>query len=158
MKHGYILSYNLLIPFFLHVFIALTVTNTCSAGLFDVRVGWIIPERIGAALILRCVAPSGFPMPLSCTILDLMFAAQSSPLSFRISNSPLKLSELAVSEMVEGALSSTLLTRWLLITLILQEFNISVRSPERSFTDPAGGKGDLLDNLNAAAPSCWKSD
>ena len=28
----------------------------------------------------------------------------------------------------------------------------------RSFADKAGGKGDLSDSLNAAAPSCWESD
>jgi len=60
--------------------------------------------------------------------------------------------------MLSGALSPSLSTGWWLILRIRWTFNIWVRPPGRSFADKGGGKGDLSDNLNAAAPSCWKCD
>jgi len=60
--------------------------------------------------------------------------------------------------MLSGVLSSSLSTGWCLILLIQRTFNIWVGPPGMFFADKAGGKGDLSDNFNAAAPSCWKSD
>jgi len=85
-------------------------------------------------------------------------AAQSSSLSLESSKSPFQLSQSSVSEMLSGALSSSLLTGSQLILRIRWRFNIWVRPPWRSFVDTGGGKGDFSDNVNAAAPSCWKSD
>jgi len=45
-----------------------------------------------------------------------------------------------------------------MILLNQQTFNIWVWLQWRSFAEKAGGKGDLLDNSNAAAPSCGKFD
>jgi len=56
------------------------------------------------------------------------------------------------------ALSSSLSTGWWLIHRIQQPFNIQVRPPGRSFADKGGGKGNHSAYLNAAAPSCCKSD
>jgi len=60
--------------------------------------------------------------------------------------------------MLSGVLSLSLLTGWQLILRIQQTFKISVPPSGRSFADEGGGKGDHSDNLNAAAPSCWKSE
>jgi len=60
--------------------------------------------------------------------------------------------------MLSGARSLSLSTGWRLILQIRRTFKIWVLTPGRSFADKAGGKGDLSDNINAAAPSCWKSD
>jgi len=60
--------------------------------------------------------------------------------------------------MLSGVLSSSLSTGRQLIILIRRTFNIWVHPPGRSFTDKGGGKGDLSDNSNAAAPSCSMSD
>ena len=60
--------------------------------------------------------------------------------------------------MLSGALSmSVSIGQWLNLR-IHRTFKIWVRTLGRSFADNAGGKGNLSDNLNAAAPSCWKSD
>jgi len=45
-----------------------------------------------------------------------------------------------------------------MIRLHRRTFNICVRPPGRSFAAKAGGKGDLSDNSNAAAPSGRMSD
>jgi len=97
-------------------------------------------------------------MPLSCSISDPTSATQWSSLWFRIFQSPFQSSQFAGSEMVSGARSSLPSPGWLLIHRIRQTFNIWVHSPGRSFADKAGGKGDLSDNLNAAAASCLQSD
>jgi len=61
--------------------------------------------------------------------------------------------------MLSGALSSSFSDGGCSILLIPQTFNTCVRPPGRFFADNGGGgKGDLSDNLNAAAPSCWKFD
>jgi len=60
--------------------------------------------------------------------------------------------------MLWGAVSSLLSTGWRLILRIRRTFTTWIRPPGRSFADKPGGKGDLFDNLNAAAPWCWKSD
>jgi len=83
---------------------------------------------------------------------------QSSSVAFGLSKSSFQFSLSSVSEMLSGALSSSLSTGWMLILQIRRTFIIWVRPPGRSFADKAGGKGDLSDSLNAAAPSCWKGD
>jgi len=60
--------------------------------------------------------------------------------------------------MLLGALSLSLSDGWRSILLIQRTFNTLVHPPGLTFADKAGGKGDLSDNLNAAAPSCWKFD
>jgi len=87
-----------------------------------------------------------------------MSAAQPSSLSFELSKSPFQLRQFSVSEMLSGTLSSSLWTGWWLIFWIWQTFKIWVRPPGRIFAGKGGGKGDLSDNLNAAAPSCLTSD
>jgi len=101
---------------------------------------------------------SGSSMLLSWSISDSTSAAQSSSLSVGLSKSPFQFSQSSVSEMLSGAQSSSLSTGWRLILRIWQKFNILVCPPGRSFADKGGGKGDLSVNLNAAAPSCWRSD
>jgi hypothetical protein len=59
--------------------------------------------------------------------------------------------------MLAGVLSSLLSTAGRLNLLILQTFNVWVHSPGRSFADKAGGKGNLSDNIYAAAPWCQMS-
>jgi len=110
------------------------------------------------ALTSRCSWDSGSWMLLSWSISDSTSATQSSSPSFRLSKSPFQLSQSSVSEMLSGALSSSLWTGWRLILWIRRTFKIWVRPPGRSFADKGGGNGDLSDNLNAATPSCWKSD
>jgi len=63
-----------------------------------------------------------------------------------------QLGQFLVWEMLSGALSESPLDGWRLIFLIHSSFNTWVYPPGSSFADPAGGKGDLSDNLNAAAP------
>jgi len=60
--------------------------------------------------------------------------------------------------MLSGVLSSSLSAGWRSIGLIWWTFNIWVRPPGRFFADKAGSTGNFSDNLNAAAPSWWKSD
>jgi hypothetical protein len=59
-----------------------------------------------------------------------------------------------VSEKLLGEQSSSLSAGWLSIHWIPQQFNISVRPPERTFAGNAVATGDLSDNLNSTAPSC----
>jgi len=158
VKHWRILSYFFCTTLFLLVSIALSITNTFSACVFDFRVGQINLGTFGAALTSCCSGHFGFSMPSSFSISDSTSATQSSSLSFRLSKSPFQLSQSSVSEMLSGALSSSLCTGWQLILQIRWTFNIGVCPPVRSYADKAGDKGDLSDNLNAAVPSCWKSD
>ena len=157
-KHWCIQSDIFLIHLILHVPIALTVTNTFSACFLNFHVVRINPGTSGAALTSRCSGHSGSSMPLSCSISDSMSAMQSSLLWFGLFKFQFQWIQFSVSEMLSGVVSSSVWTgRWL-ICLIRRTFDIRVRSPGRSFADNCGGKGDLSDNLNAAAPSCWKSD
>jgi len=158
VKHWCILSYFLFTPLFLLVSIALTVTNIFSACLWNFRVGWINPGKFCATLTSCYTGHCGSSMVLSCSISDSTAAAQSSSLSFGLSKSPFQLSQSSISEMLSDALTSILSTGWRLILRIQQTLNIWVCPPGRSIPDKAGGKGDHSDNLNAAAPSCWKSD
>jgi len=60
--------------------------------------------------------------------------------------------------MLSGVLSSSHSTGSRLFLRIRLTCNVWVPPPARSFADKGGGKGDLSNNINAAAPSCWKSD
>jgi len=153
-----ILSYFFFPPLFLRVSAALTVLKTFSACVFDFRVSRTTPGTFGTALTSCCPGHSGSSMQLFCSISESSSAAQSSSLSFGLSKLPFQCSQSSVSEMFSGALSSSLSTGWRLILRIRRTFKIWVRPPRSSFADKAGGKGDLSDNLNAAAQSCWKSD
>jgi len=152
------LSYFFFPPVFLHVSTALTVTNTISACLFDFCVGQTNQGTVGAALTSCYSGHSRSSMPLLCCISVSSSAAQSSSLSFGLSKSPFQYSQLSVSKMLSGTLTSSLSTGWQLILRFRRTFTIWVLPPGRSFVDNAAGKGDLSDNLNAAAPSCWTSD
>jgi len=158
VNHWRILSYIFIPPFYLRVSTPLTVTNTFSACLFDFRVGRTNLGAFGAALTSWCSAHSGSWMPVFGSISDSSSAVQCSSLSFGLSKSPFQFSQSSVSEMLSGLLSSSLSTGWRLILRIWRTFKIWVRPPRRSSADKAGGKGDVSNNLNAAAPSCWKSD
>jgi len=83
---------------------------------------------------------------------------QSSSVSFGLSKWPFQFSRSWVSEMLSGALPSSLLTGWQLNFGIQLTFTIWVRPVGMSFVEKVGGKGDLSDNVNAAARSWWKSD
>jgi len=156
VKHWRNLSYCVFTPLFHLVSIALTVINTFSAYLCEFRVSQINPRTFGAALTSRCSGHSGSSMLLSCSISDSTSAAQSSLLSFALSKSPFQSSRSSVSEKRSCALCSSLSTGWRLSLWIQRTFNIWVRPLGRSFADKGGGKGDLSDNLNAAAPSWWE--
>jgi len=158
VNHWRSLSYFFFPPLFLHVSTALTVTKTFSACLFDFSVGRTNPGTVGAALTSCCSGDSGSWMQLLCTIPDSSSAAQSSSVSFGLSKWPFQFSQSSVSEMLSGVLSSSLSTGWLFIVQSRRIFKIWVLTPGRSFADQAGGKGDLSDSLNAAAPSCGKSE
>jgi len=122
----------------------------------------MLAEPIRAHLARRSHPTAlGIPDPrCNCCALYRSHRPQRNPrlLSFGLSNSPFQFSQSSVSEMLSGALSSSLLTGWCLILRTQRTFKIWVCPPGRSFANKAGGKGDLSDNLNAAAPSCCKSD
>jgi len=147
-----------MIPLFLLDSIALYITNTISACHLDFHIGQINLGMFVVALTSRCSGISGSSMPLSCSIWDSMSAAQLSSLSVGISRLPIQFSQLSVSVIHWGVLSSSLWTGWRSIHLSWWTFNIQVRPAGWSFGDEAGGQGDLSDHLNAAAPSCWRSD
>jgi hypothetical protein len=124
----------------------------------DFRERWIILGTFGAAITSRCFGPSGSSMLLSYPISDSTSTTQLSLLSFELSKSLFKLSLSSVSEMLSGAPSSSLWIGWRLIPQIWRTFKIWVHPPGRFFADTGGGKGNPSVNLNAASPSCWKSD
>ena len=101
---------------------------------------------------------SGSSMLLCYSIYDSAFTTQLSLLSFELSKSTFQLSHSSLSEMISGALFSSVSTGWQLVLPIRQIFNIWVRCPGMSITYKDSGNGDLSDNLHAAAPSWWKSD
>jgi len=158
VNHWRILSYCCFTPLYLLVSITLTVVITYSGCLFGLHVGRINWGTFGVALTSRCSGYSRSSMLLSLSISDSTYATQLSSLSFELSNSSFQLSQSSVSEMLSGSPSSSLLTGWRLIPLIWQAFDIWVCPLGRFFADTAGGKGDLSDNWNAAAPSFWESD
>jgi len=158
VKHWCILSYFSFTALSLLTLIGLTFTYTFSACLFDFSVGRIDPGTFGMARPSCCSVHSGFSMLWSCPISVSPSTAQSSSLSFTSYKFSFKWSQSAVSEMISGALSWSLSIGSWLILWICQTSMIRVRPPGRTIVDTGGGKGDLTDNLNAAAPSCWKSD
>jgi len=79
-------------------------------------------------------------------------------LSFRLSKSPFQVSQVLVSEMLLGALSSLHATGWWLVLRLWRTFDTWGLPPGRPFADTAGGKGDFSYNLSAAAPLCSKSE
>ena len=151
-----ILANFFLILIFLLVYIVLTVINTVSALFWDRCVAWINPGTFCEQLSCRCSGVSQSSMLLSSSMSDSLSASQSTLLSFGLSKSSFQSSQFSVSEMLSGAPSSTLYAGWRSICLIGRTFNTWVCPPGRCFADYAGGKGDFSDNLNAAAPSCWK--
>jgi len=158
VNHWHILPYIFFHHLFLRVSSALTVITTFSTGLFDFRIGRTNPGTFRVALTSCCSRHSGSSIQWLCSITEPSSAAQSSSLSFGFSKSPFLFSQSSVSEMLSCVLSLSLSTGWRLIIQIRQTFSIWVHPPGRSFASKAGGKGNLSDNLNAAAPSCWKSD
>ena len=158
MKHWHILSFLFFTPCFLLISIALTVTNSFSAFLFDFQVGRINPWTFGAVLTSQCNGHSVSSMPLPYSISDSKSALQLSSVSFGLSKSLFLSSQSSVYEMHSSAPSPWLSTGWQLVLRLRLTCNIWVRPPGRSFAHKAGAKGDRSDNLNAAALSCWKSD
>jgi hypothetical protein len=158
VNHWQILSYFFFPPLFLRVSTALSINNTFAAGLFDFPVDLTNPGTVGTAPTSCCSRHCKSSMTLLCCISDSSSSAQSASLSFGLSKSASQLSQSLVSEILSGALSSSLSTGWRLILRSPLILKISVLLPGRSFADTAGGKGDLSDNLNAAASSCWQSD
>jgi len=150
------LPYFFFFPLFLLVSIALPVTINFSVFFFDLRDGRINQGTFGASLTSYCAGVSGSSMTLSCSKSDLLSASQSYSLTFGLSKSPFQLRQCLVSEKLSGALSSSPSAGCRSICLIRRTFNIWGCPPKRSFADKAGGWGDLSDNLNAAAQSCWK--
>jgi len=158
MKHWHILSYLFITPIFLLGWIVLTITNTFPACPVDFHVGQIILGTFGVVLTSRRSGHAGTLLALSSSLSDSTSAVQWSSLSSGFLKSTSQLSQYSVSEMLSDTLSLSHWTGWQLICLIQRIFNIWVRPPGRSFADNARGKGDLPDNWNVAAPSCWKSD
>jgi len=153
-----ILSYFFVFPWFILVSIAVTVINHITADFMDLHVARINLGKLRAALISRCSGLSGASMRLSSSICNVMSMSQSSSLAFGGSKSPFQWSQFSVSEMLSGALSWSLSAGWWLILRIRRTFDIWVCPPGRSFAHKVGGNSDLLDNLNAAAPSCRQFD
>ena len=114
--------------------------------------------NFGAALTTRCSRLSEAWMPLPSSTSDSSSSLQSSLLLIGLSTSPFQLSQFSVLEMLSGRSSASLSTRWRSIVLIWLTFNTSVCPPGRFVSDNTGGKSDLSDYFNAAAPSCWKFD
>ena len=154
-NHSLMLFDFFLFPLFLRVSLALTITITFSAWLFDFHVDWINQGTYSAALTSRCTVVSESSMTLSCSRAHSSSASQSSSLTFGLSRSQFQSSQLLVSEILSGAQSWWLYTGWRSIFLIRRTFNIWVCPPRRSCEDKAGGWGDLSNNLNAVEPSCW---
>ena len=140
VNHSCILPYLFLITWYLLVSIALTITDPCSACLFDFRVGRINQGSFGVALTSHSSGFAGSSMPLSCSISESMSAAASTSLSFGLTKSQFYLSQFSVSEIPACALSSSLSTAWQLILLIQWTFNIWIRPPVRSIADKVVAK------------------
>jgi len=153
--HSVLLFLNTCIP---PCFNCIDHSHLLSAFFFDFRMGQIDLRMIGAALTSRSSVLSYSLMPSANLISDWTFGTQSSALSLGLSLSPLQLYQFAVSEILPGALSSSLSTGWQLILFIWQTSNSWVWPPERLFVGQASVKVVLSDNLNADAPSCWRSD
>jgi len=100
-----------LYPLFLLVSSSLTVINTFSACFFHLCVGRINQRIFGAALTSRFSGLSGSSVPFYCSRSDWLSASQSSLLAYGFSTLALQISQFSVSEMLSGALCSSLSTR-----------------------------------------------
>jgi len=80
--HWGILSYCLLFPLFLLIYIILTIINTCWAWLFNLHVSRINPGTFSAALQSSYSGVSGSLMRLLSTLSDSLSASHLSLLSF----------------------------------------------------------------------------
>jgi len=138
--------------------VILTVINTFSTFFFHHHRDWINLGTSGTALTFCSSGVSETSLPLSSSIGYSLSASQPLSLSSGLSKSPFKLWQFSVSDIHSVEQSWSPSVGWRLIRLIQRTFNTSVRSPGRSFADKAGGTGDCSDNLNAAAPACWKFD
>jgi len=156
--YQHILSYFFLFHLFLLVSIALTINNHISVLFFHIWVGRINPGTFSVALTSRCLGHLWSSMPWSSSIAYSLSASPSSSLTIGLSKSPFQNSQLSVSQIHSGALSTLLAAGWWSILYIRHTYNTWVLLPGRSFTDKAGWNSDLSDNLNAAAPSCWMFD
>jgi len=145
-------------PWFPLVSITLTVTNTFSSCLVDVRFGRTDLGTYRVALRSCSSVHSGRLMPLLCLISVSSSDSQLSSLSLGSAKSPFQFSPLLVSEILSGAPCLSLLTGCGFILRIRRIFNIWVHPWGKSFADNAGGKGELSHNFQAAAPWCWKSN
>jgi len=126
-----------------------------SACFIILWIGQINSRIFGAALTTQCSRLSNALIPVSSSTSDSLSGSQSSLFSFGYSQSPFQLCQFSVLDMLSGAPSSSLLVGCRSILLIRQILITIVYPPGRLFADKAGGKGDLSDNLNAAAPSVW---
>jgi len=124
----------------------------------DLRIGWINPGTFAVALTTQYSALFQAMLPLPGSIADSSSATPSSSMSFEWSKSPFLLSQYWVFKMLSGAPASSPSAGPLWIHLIPRMSHTSVRPPRMLFADKDGGKGDLSDNVYAAAPSCWKFD
>jgi len=154
--HWHILSDFFLVPRFLLISIVLTVINSFISFFFDLHVGRINSERFSEEPTFRCSEGSGTSTLLSNSTFNSLSASHSSWLSFGISQSQLQSSQISVAEMCQGAQFWSRLARSRSSRSIRWTFNTSVRPPGQFFAGKPRGKGDLTDNVNAAAPSCWK--
>ena len=89
---------------------------------------------------------------------DSLSASHLSLLLIGLSKSPIQWSQFSVSDMLFGALSSSLSGGWQSILLIRRIYYTCVRHPGMSFADKDRGNGDLSDNSKAATPSSWEFD
>ena len=150
--------YFSLITLFLEVPIILTIINTFSAFFFGSHIDRINPWTSGVALTILCSSVLGSSLPLSSSISNSLCASQLSSLTFGLSNSPFQLTQISVSEMLSGELSTAPWSGWRSICLNWWTFNTWGRPPGMFFADKAGCKGDFSDNSNEAAPYWWKFD
>jgi len=153
-----ILSYLFFITLFLLIWIALTITNHMSAIHFEFRVGQIALGTFSAALRSWCSGISASIISMSSSISDSTTARESSSLSCGLSNLWFQCSQSSVAKMHSGFPYSSLSTGWWGILLDGSAINTWVHPPGKSCADRAGTKGELSDNLHAAALSCWQSN
>jgi hypothetical protein len=109
-----------------------TVTKTSSACLCDFHVGRTNPGTFGVVLTSSSSGHCGSSILLTYSISDSKSATESCSLLFGLSKSPFQISQTSVSEMLSGALFSSLSTGLGLILQNRQTLNIWVRPPGRS--------------------------
>ena len=156
--HWHILSDFCLIPKFIFVSIELTITNIFPCFCIDCHGSWINPRTFGAGLSFHFSGVSGSSILLAGSVSDSVFVSQLTSLSLGLSKTQLQSSQVSVTEMLWGVPTSSLSAGCWLILLIRWTVYTWVHPPGRVLEDNTGGTGDLFDNLNAAAPSCWQFD